>query len=186
MLRTKGRRKKYTPSKDVYRINLRIRVPEVRVIDETGQQIGVMKTSQALVLAEEKGLDLVEVFPKSVPPVCKLLDYGQYQYQLARKVQDQKAKVKKVETKGIRISYKIGQHDLDFRKDQALKFLSKGDKVKIEMILKGREKKFNADAFEKMNDFIKLLAQDAKFTVEQPLKRQGGQIFTLITPTPAQ
>lgn len=182
MLRTKGRRKKYVAPKDLFRVNWRIRVPEVRVIDEKGGQIGVMETRLAIALAEERGFDLVEVFPKSEPPVCKLLDYGQFQYQQKRKEQESKASVKKTDTKGIRISYKIGQHDLDFRKEQALKFLSKGDKVKIEMILKGREKKFNADAFEKINDFINQLSKEAQFTVESPAKRLGGQIAVLIAP----
>ncbi len=182
MLRTKGRRKKFVPAKDIFRINFRIRAPQVRVIDEKGEQIGVMETRQAITLAEDRGFDLVEVFPKSEPPVAKLLDYGQFQYQQKRKEQEAKQNVKKTDTKGIRISYKIGQHDLAFRKEQAIKFLSKGDKVKIEMILKGREKKFNADAFEKINEFINLLAQEARFVVESPAKRQGGQIAVLIAP----
>lgn len=182
MLRTKGKRKKFVPLKEIFKINFRIRAPQVRVIDENGQQIGVMETRQAITLAEDRGFDLVEVFPKSEPPVCKLLDYGQFQYQQKRKEQEAKSSIKKTEIKGIRISYKIGQHDLAFRKEQAVKFLSKGDKVKIEMILKGREKKFNSDAFEKINDFINLLAEEAQFTVESPAKRQGGQIAALIAP----
>ncbi len=182
MLRTKGRRKKFKPDKSQYRVNQRIRVPEVRVIDEAGAQIGVMPTNKALALAEERGLDLVEVFPKSAPPVCKILDYGQFQYQQNRKTQEQKVKVRKTETKGLRLSYKIGQHDLDFKKEQALKFLSKGDKVRLEMFLKGRERQFIRDAMEKINQFIEALRTETVLTLEQPAKYQGGQISALIAP----
>lgn len=183
MIRSKRRKKRYfKANKSIYRVNEKIRMPEVKVINEEGKLVGIMDTQEALKLAQEKGLDLVEVFPKSRPPVCKILDYGQFQYQQSRKAQDQKTNVKKIETKGIRISYKIGKHDLEFRKVQAIKFLNKGAKVKIEMILRGRERRFANDAREKVNEFIKSLAEEVEITIEQPLKKQGGQLFVLISP----
>ncbi|OGY89064.1 MAG: translation initiation factor IF-3 [Candidatus Komeilibacteria bacterium RIFCSPLOWO2_01_FULL_45_10] len=181
MLRTKGRRKFFTTSsKNLYRVNERIRVPEVLVIDETGQKVGVMKTSEALALALEKEMDLVEVFPKAAPPVVKIIDFGQFQYQQNRKLQEQKAKTKKIEIKGLRISYKMGRHDLEFRKDQAIKFLKKGDKVRVEMILRGRERQFTKEAVVKINEFIKTISPEAELIIEQPLKKQGGQLTTLL------
>ncbi|MCX6785815.1 MAG: translation initiation factor IF-3 [Candidatus Komeilibacteria bacterium] len=183
MLRTKGKRKKFIPvDKFAYRINERIRSPKVRVIDENGAQAGVLDIAQALAIAREKELDLIEVFPKSDPPVCKILDYGQFQYQQSRKTQELKSKVKKTETKGIRLSYKIGQHDLDFKKEQALKFLSKGDKVRIEIILRGREKQYAFNTRDKIMEFINTLKQETDVTMEQPPKKLGNQISVLIAP----
>jgi len=91
-------------------------------------------------MAQEKGLDLIEISPNAKPPVCRIMDNGKYKYEKSRKEKDQKTKQKKTEIKGIRISPRIGQHDLEFKVKQAEKFLEKGHKVKIEMILKGREK----------------------------------------------
>lgn len=182
MLRTKGRRKRPTENKNFYRINSQIRADNVIVIDDIGGNLGAMPTFKAIQLAEEKDLDLVEVFPKADTPVCKITDYGQFQYQQKRKEQETKANIKKVEIKGVRISFKIGKHDWDMRISQADKFISKGDKVKIEMILRGREKQYSYDAQDKVNEFIKQLQQNCPLTVETPVKRQGGQIFALIAP----
>jgi len=184
MLRTKGRRRHDTSlaPKILYRVNNQIRVPQVVVIDENGENLGAMPTFKAIALAVEKELDLVEVFPKGEPPVCKILDHGQFQYQMARKSQEAKSNIKKVEIKGIRISYKIGQHDLEMRLAQAVKFLTKGDKVKVEMILRGREKQYAQDAQIKINEFIKQLEQQIPVIIEVPAKRQGGQIAALVAP----
>ena len=149
------------------------------VIDNEGHQLGVMPTAKALALAEESGFDLVEVFPKSRPSVCRIMDYGQFQYQQSRK--SQKTNVKKVETKGVRISFKIGQHDLEMRKNQAVKFLSKGDKVKVEMILRGREKKYHQDALQKVKEFIETIKTEQPINIEQEPKKQGGQISAIIS-----
>jgi len=175
----RSRRKKIKQDdKNVYRVNERIRIPEVVVIDETGKQLGVMKTFEALGLARERGLDLVEVSPKPSPSVCKILDYGQFQYQQSRKLQAQKALVKKVETKIIRISFKIGKHDLELKQNQAKKFLAKGNKVAVEMILRGREKQHRQKAMVMTVDFIK--STDENIFIEQPVTAQGSKIFALI------
>lgn len=161
---------------------MQIRAPQVTVIDETGSSLGPMPTYKALQLAEERELDLVEVSPVSVPPVAKILNYGQFQYQQKRKEQESKASLKKTEIKGIRISYKIGDHDLAMRLDQAIKFLSKGDKVKVEMILRGREKQHAGDAQLKVSEFIKQLERQTSVNIEQPVKKQGGQVSALVAP----
>jgi len=180
MLRTKGKRRRpQEDPKKTFRVNLQIRVPEVRVIDENGEQLGILKLSQALAVAEERGYDLVEVFPAATPPVCKLLELGKFLYQQAKKNQEQKSKVKAAEIKGVRLSLKIGQHDFDFRLEQAKKFLQQGNKVKVEIILKGREKQYGSQAADKIQNFISQLGD---LTVEQPVKRQGGQLFALVAP----
>src|SRR3989338_5020417 len=137
------RHRRHLPPKPlipVYRINQQIDNPEIRVIDDQGQMLGVIPTSKALELAREKTLDLVEVSPKADPPVCKILDFGQFKYQKEKEVRKQKAQSKEVEVKGIRLTFRIGEHDLEVRRDQALEFLGRGDKIRIEMVLRGRER----------------------------------------------
>ena len=184
MLRTRGRRRHNNnlAPKIIYRVNHQIRAPQVVVIDENGENLGALPIFKAITLATEKELDLVEVFPKGEPPVCKILDNGQFQYQMARKSQEARSNLKKVEIKGVRISYKIGRHDLEMRLAQAIKFLTKGDKVKIEMIVRGREKQYAQDAQLKVAEFIKQLEQQIAVNIEQPAKRQGGQIAAIVAP----
>jgi translation initiation factor IF-3 len=178
MLHSRGKRFK-SDNKKFFYINEMIRIPKVQVIDENNQPLGIMNTADALQLAKEKELDLIEVNPKGEPPVCKILDFGQFQYQQSRKVQQQKAHAKKIEVKGIRISYKIDKHDLDFRKNQAIKFLSKGDKVRVETILRGRERQYANLAMEKMQEFISSMGD---INLEQPIKKLGNQLSAIIAP----
>jgi translation initiation factor IF-3 len=154
-----------------FRANHEIRVPEVFVIDESGERLGVFTISKALAMAEENGLDLIEVNPKGEPPVVKLMDFGQFRYKLDKQAQKQKSKQKKVEIKGIRLSVRISQHDFDMRIDQARKFLIRGDKLKVELMLRGREKQHPDKAAE-----VDKLKQSEGFAIaaEQPLTRQGG------------
>jgi len=136
-----------------FRVNQQIRVPVVFVIDENGESIGEMSISQALTMAEQAGMDVVEVNPKIQPPVVKIMDYGQFKYKKEKEAQKQKVKQKKVEIKGIRLSVRISQHDFNFRFDQAKKFLERGDKLKLELILKGRERQHPEKAEEIMKKF---------------------------------
>lgn len=129
-------------------------------------------------MAREKGLDLVEVYPNAQPPVCKIMNYGSYQFTQAKKERKQKAKQKKIEVKGIRISLNIASHDMEMRKNQALKFFQKGDKVKLEMILRGRERNFVARAKSIMEEFAKSLGENVM--IEQPWTRQGGRLSMLL------
>lgn len=133
-----------------------------------------MKTDAAKALAESKGLDLVEVSPLAQPPVCKIMDYGKFQYKQNRSQQ----KVKKVDTKGVRLSFKIGQHDADFKRKQVIKFLEQGHKVKIDLKLKGRERAFTFQAKEMVNKFIKEL--DTEYKMDKGLEVQGPTITALI------
>jgi translation initiation factor IF-3 len=116
-----------------------IRIREVRVIDEDGQQLGVMPTAQAQALAQEKGLDLVEVAPTAVPPVCRILDFGQYKYELNKRERETKKRQKSHEMKEIRIAVKIDTHDLQTKARRAGEFLDDGDRVKITVRFRGRE-----------------------------------------------
>lgn len=181
MLRVKRKKFNKKPDKKNFRVNERIRAPQVAVIDETGTALGVMPIHKALAIAEERELDLVEVNPTGDTPTCKILNYGQFQYKQSRLAQQQKAHAKKVEIKGIRISYKIGAHDLEFRKNQANKFLKKGDKVKMEMILRGREKQYTTEAIQKINEFIQSL--EVAVVIEEAANRQGNRLSAIIAPS---
>lgn len=161
-----------------YRINQYIRLPEVQLIDEQGKMHGVVPTWQALEMAKERGLDLVEVNPTLRPPIAKLLDFGQFQYKQQKMLQAQKAKAKKIEIKGIRISLKIGDHDREVRRKQALGFLAEGHKIRLEMILRGREKGRGDLARQLMDEFVQLLGEGV--VVEVPLSRTGGNISMLL------
>ena len=174
------RRQPDKPVAPLYRANEQIRVPEVRLIDESGAFLGVMKTQDAIKIAREREFDLVEVSPKEDPPVCKLLDFGTFKYQKAKEQQAQKAHAKKVDIKGVRLSVKMGTHDLDVRKKQALGFLEDGDKIKIEIRMRGREKAHGELATQRIEDFIKLLEETYQLFIEQPVARQGGNVSATV------
>src|SRR5689334_571411 len=116
-----------------------IRIPQVRVVDEEGAQLGVMPTPQALAMAQERGLDLVEVAPTAAPPVVKFLDYGQYKYELTKREKEAKRKQRAVEFKEVRLSPKIGQGDFDTKVHRAIEFLEDGDRIKVTVRFRGRE-----------------------------------------------
>jgi translation initiation factor IF-3 len=164
----------------VYLINEFITAPEVQVIDEEGKPLGVLPTDQALRIAQERTFDLVEVSPKAMPPVCRLLNYGQFKYQKDKELRVQKARAKKVDTKGIRLSAKMGQHDIDIRKEQALSFLEDGDKLRIEIMLRGREKEYGNIAIQRIEDFIKDLGTRYVLNFEQPISRSGGNVSAIV------
>ena len=139
-----------------------------------------MDIGQALQLAREQELDLVEIAPKAQPPVCKIMDFGKYQYQRSKQERINKAKQKKVEVKGIRIGIRTDTHDLEFKKNQAEKFLTKGDKVKTEIILRGREKAHQDLARRNLSDFLKTIT--VPYKVEQEIKRFPGGFNVIIAP----
>ena len=121
------------------RINQMIRVPQVRVLDEDGSQLGVMPTQQALAMAQERGLDLVEVAPTAAPPVVKFLDFGQYKYELTKREKEAKRKQRSVEFKEVRLTPKIGVGDFDTKVHRAIEFLEDGDRLKVTVRFRGRE-----------------------------------------------
>lgn len=156
-----------------------IRVSPIRLIDEIGTQVGIIETSKALTLAQSKGLDLVEISPTAEPPVCKIIDWGKFQYQEAKKLQEAKAKQKKIEIKGIRFRPATDEGDLSFKLKQAEKFLSKGSKVKVEIVLRGREKAFANQSREKLQKFIDKIEIPIK--IEQGIRRQFNGFNVLIS-----
>jgi len=164
-----------------FKSNSQIKAPEVFLIDETGESIGVMDTAEAIARAKELDLDLVEVNPKGTPPVAKIVDLGQLKYEREKKSHKQKMQQKKVEVKAVRLSFRISEHDTELRLNQSIKFLSKGDKLKVELLLKGREKQYPQKAAENMNEFLNKLkaVPDFNIELEQPLTKQGGR-FTMI------
>ena len=164
----------------VYRSNEFIAAPEVRVIDEMGKYLGVLKTPDALKIARERGYDLIEVSPKETPPVCKFLDFGQFKYQKEKEMRIQKARAKKVDVKGIRLSVKMGQHDLDIRREQAEEFLADGDKLKIAIMLRGREREHGELATKRIQDFLNQIEKKYPLTVEQPITRAGKDVSTIV------
>lgn len=150
----------------------------MQVVDETGKNLGVLDTYKAIEIAQERGLDLVEIAPTAKPPVCKITDYGKYKYQQAKKEQQQKAKQKTIEVKGIRIGLSTSSHDLEYKAKQSGDFLVEGNKVRIEMRLRGREKAHLDLAKEKLSDFLKLITIAYKIE-EEPKRNPIGLIMTV-------
>jgi translation initiation factor IF-3 len=174
-----GRKKKFE-SEIKYRANEQIRVPMVFLIDETGTTLGATPTRQALAMAEEKGYDLVEVSPNAQPPVAKFLNFGSLKYHQTKLLKQQKKNQKKVDTKGIRISMKIAQGDMETKARQAEKFMEKGNKVKVELIMRGRELQKADLGKELLKNFLAQLK--TPFDVEQDVGKQGNKLLTIITP----
>ncbi len=133
--------RKFTPRprQDRTRVNHRIRSREVRVIDDDGGQLGVMPPQQAIRVAEEKGLDLVEVAPNGDPPVCRIMDYGKYRYQMKRKAHEAKKHQRSVTVKEVKFRPNTDEHDYEFKKNHIIRFLKQGDKVKANVWFRGRE-----------------------------------------------
>lgn len=161
-------------------VNNQIRAREVRVIDSAGKQLGVMILEDALRLTREQNLDLIQITEKVEPPVCKISDYGKYLYWLKKKERGVKPHLGG-ELKGIRLSFGISQHDLEIRAKQAEKFLKKGDKVRVEMILRGREKWLSNFAKGKINQFLEILNQLTPIKIERDLKKEPKGLSMIIS-----
>jgi translation initiation factor IF-3 len=140
-----------------------------------------MPVYEALNLAKESMLDLVEVSPKANPPVCRIMDYGKHLYQQSKQMRLAKARQKKVDTKGIRLGLRTDTHDLEFKKAQAEKFLRQGDKVKIEIMLRGREKSHQDMAKQNLQNFISEIS--VPYKAEDQIKRFPGGFNVIIAPT---
>ncbi|TSC75856.1 MAG: translation initiation factor IF-3 [Parcubacteria group bacterium Gr01-1014_30] len=159
-------------------VNRQIKAKELRLIDETGKQLGVVSFEEAANIAIERKLDLIQVTEKVEPPVCKLMDYGKYLYTLQKKEKATRPK-HTGELKGIRLSFNISAHDLEIRAQQAEKFLKKGDKVRVELPLRGREKAFGDQGKEKIRQFLEMLGKVVPVKTERDLKREPRG-FTII------
>ena len=160
-------------------INGQIRNKEVRVIAENGDQLGVMPVKEAMKLAQEAELDLVKIAPKAQPPVCKIIDYGKYRYELARKEKEAKKKQKTVEVKEVRISPNIDTNDLNTKVNNAKKFIAKGNKVKVTLRFRGREMAHMQQSKHILDDFAEMLAEVA--VVEKPAKLEGRSMSMVLT-----
>ena len=160
-------------------INEQIRDKEVRVIGENGEQLGVMPSREALRLAEEAGLDLVKIAPTAKPPVCKIVDYGKFRYEQARKEKEARKKQKIIEIKEIRLSPNIDTNDLNTKMNAARKFISKGDKVKITLRFRGREMAHMANSKHILDDFAEALSDIA--SIEKAPKVEGRSMTMFLT-----
>ena len=167
--------------KDKTIMNERIRSKEVRLIDEKGANHGVVPTSKALSMAEDAGLDLVLISPNQVPPVAKILDYGKYKYEMAKKAKEAKKKQHVVEVKEVKVRYKIDVHDYEVRIKSVRKFISQGNKVKIVVMLRGREMQHSNLAFELANRFLADLENDP-IQVEKKPQLEGRNVTLYLAP----
>jgi len=175
----KGPRKK-PGKKDFIAVNNRIRAPQVRVIDEDGSQIGIMPTRDAVDKAFEKGLDLVEVSPNAKPPVCRILDFGKYKYEQAKKAKQAKKKQHTVQLKEMRYRPKIEEHDYNFKTKHVRDFLLQGFKVKLYVEFRGREMahiEFGKKIMERLQEDLKDVA-----VVEQRAKMEGRSLIMIVMP----
>ena len=160
-------------------INEQIRDKEIRLIGESGEQLGIMSSREALKLAEEAGLDLVKIAPTAKPPVCKIVDYGKYRYELARKEKDAKRKQKVIEVKEIRMSPNIDTNDLNTKVGAARKFLEKGNRVKVTLRFRGREMAHMSTSTHILEDFAQMLSDVA--VVEKRPKVEGRSMIMFLT-----
>lgn len=160
-------------------INEQIRDKEIRLIGENGEQLGIMSSKDAQKLADEAGLDLVKIAPTAKPPVCKIVDYGKFRYEQARKEKEAKKKQKTVEIKEIRLSPNIDTNDLNTKMNAARKFIGKGDKVKVTLRFRGREMAHMNSSRHILDDFAEALTDIA--TVEKPAKVEGRSMTLVLT-----
>ncbi len=161
-------------------INQYIRAKEVRLIDPDGEQVGILPVSQALDAAAEFGLDLVEISPNATPPVCKIMDYGRYKYELTKKRQEAKKKQSTSQLKEIKVRPKTGEHDLQVKIGHIKKFIGKRDKVKVTVMFRGREitlSKLGRDVLERIAEDTADIA-----VIEQPPKFEGRTLVMVLSP----
>ena len=160
-------------------INEQIRDREIRLIGEDGQQLGIMSSREAMKIAREAELDLVKIAPQAKPPVCKIIDYGKYRYELARKEKEAKKKQKTIEIKEVRLSPNIDSNDLNTKIASARKFIEKGNKVKVTLRFRGREMAHVQSSRHILDEFAKALEDIA--LVDKPAKMEGRSMAMFLT-----
>lgn len=160
-------------------INEQVRDREVRVISSNGEQLGIMSSKEAMKLAREAELDLVKIAPTAKPPVCKIIDYGKYRYELARKEKEAKKKQKTIEVKEVRLSPNIDSNDLNTKIASARKFIEKGNKVKVTLRFRGREMAHVQSSRHILDEFAKALEDIA--LVDKPAKMEGRSMAMFLT-----
>jgi translation initiation factor IF-3 len=162
------------------RINEQIRVREIRLITDEGEQQGIMPTMQALEMAKTQGLDLVEVAPQANPPVCKILDYGKFKFENEKKVRDAKKRQKLLKLKEIRMQPKIDDHDLDFKSKHVKEFLAEGNKVKVTIRFRGRELAHTELGLDVLNDVLKRIEGD--YVMDKAPAMEGRFMSMVLSP----
>ena len=162
------------------RINFRIKVPKIRVISSSGEQLGILDTKLALNMARDEGLDLVEMSPNAQPPVCKIMDYGKYKYEQQKKTQESKKKQVKVVVKEVKLRPNTDEHDLNFKMKHARRFLENKDKAKITMQFRGREMAHVDRGKETMKRIVEILADVG--TPEKEAKMEGRNLSMIMMP----
>jgi translation initiation factor IF-3 len=162
------------------RVNERIRIREVRLIDEEGQQVGIIPTRDAMEMARSRGLDLVEVAPNAVPPVCRIMDYGKFRYEQSRKERESRRNQHVIELKEVRIRPKIDDHDLETKGRQAAKFLEAGDKVKMTVLFRGREMAHPDIGKALLDQLADMLRPHG--TIEQTPRLEGRTMTMMLNP----
>jgi translation initiation factor IF-3 len=161
-------------------INEEIRDPQVRLIDEKGGQLGIMDVRDAQKLADERELDLVKIAPNSRPPVCKLMDYGKYRFEMSKREKEQRKNQKIIELKEIRLSATIDVRDMEIKARNCLKFLADGNKVKVSIRFRGRQITHNEIGRDVMNRFFEMVAESA--VKERMPKMEGRSMFMILAP----
>lgn len=159
-------------------INEEIRDKEVRVIDSDGTQLGVMPIAEAMRLADEKNTDLVKIAPQAKPPVCKIMDYGKYRFEQAKREKEAKRNQRVIEVKEVRLSLNIDTHDFETKANQAIKFLKSGNRVKVSIRFRGREMAHPENGLVTMSDFADAVKEYG--TVEKPAKLEGRSMLMFI------
>lgn len=162
------------------RINEQIRVREVRLIGENGEQKGIVPTQEALRMAQELGLDLVEVAPQANPPVCKILNYGKFKFENEKKIRDSKKKQKQLKVKEIRMQPKIDEHDLDFKSKHIREFLAEGNKVKVTVRFRGRELAHTELGLDVLKDVLQRIEGD--YVMDKPPAMEGRFMSMVLSP----
>jgi translation initiation factor IF-3 len=162
------------------RINEQIRVREVRLIREEGEQQGIMPTQAALEIARSLGLDLVEVAPQAAPPVVKILDYGKFKFENEKKVRDSKKKQKLLKLKEIRMQPKIDEHDMDFKSKHVKEFLAEGNKVKVTIRFRGRELAHTELGLDVLNDVLKRI--EGEYVMDKAPTMEGRFMSMILSP----
>jgi translation initiation factor IF-3 len=167
-------------NKDEHRLNERIRVPQVRLIDENGTQVGIVPTHEALSMARDRGLDLMEISPSSHPPVCKICDYGKFKYEKKKKEQQAKKNQTIIKVKEIQLRPQTEDHDLDYKFKNVKQFLEEGDKAKITIMFRGREVAYTDQGFKLMEQLIEQVKDIC--IVEAPPKLEGKKLIMILAP----
>ena len=161
-------------------VNEGIRDREIRVIDANGDQLGIMSPRKAMEIAEQRQLDLVKVAPQAKPPVCRIMDYGKYRFEMAKKEKEARKNQRTISVKEVRLSASIEEHDMGVKAKHADKFLKAGDKVKVTIRFRGREMAHTSIGYDVMNKFAEMIAHEN--TIERRPKLEGRSMIMILAP----